>query len=115
MAAVTSGMAQQALASFYPKILRMAIAARRAHGKVAQPGAIALLAALLKRNTTLQELDLSAADVENPGARALAAVLPLNGTLSSLRLPFNPALDEKSKDALRSAARERDLLLQLEL
>ena len=82
---------------------------------MAQPGAIALLAALLKRNTTLQELDLSAADVENPGARALAAVLPLNGTLSSLRLPFNPALDEKSKDALRSAARERDLLLQLEL
>jgi len=68
------------------------------------PVAMRLLAALLKHNRTLQELDLTASDIEKEGATALAGVLEFNTSLVVLRAAYNPALDEQSKRALRDAA-----------
>lgn len=68
-----------------------------------QPVAMKLLAALLKHNTTLQELDLTASDIEKEGATALAGVLQFNTTLTVLRVTYNPALDEACKTSLREA------------
>ena len=81
----------------------------------AMPGGIELLAGLLAHNTTLKELDLTASDVDKAGASALAKALALNTSLGTLRLPFNPALDDEAKAALRSAAEKRTAPLTLEL
>jgi hypothetical protein len=80
-----------------------------------QPVAMRLLAALLKHNTTLQELDLTATDIEKDGATALASALESNSTLHKLLLPYNPALDERSKSALSAAAEKYLPNLVLEL
>jgi hypothetical protein len=68
------------------------------------PAALKLLAALLTRNSTCTELDLTASDVEKEGATALAKTLGHNSTLTALRLSYNPALDETSRTSLRQAA-----------
>jgi len=69
-----------------------------------EPGAPALLAALLKHNSTLHDLDVSACEIDRAGAAAFAAVLEYNATLRALRIPYNPLVDEESKTALRAAA-----------
>jgi len=79
------------------------------------PVAIKLLAALLKRNTTLQDLDLTASDLESEGAAALATSLETNTTLGNLRVSFNPALLSADKELLRSAAAKRTPPLAVEL
>ena len=80
-----------------------------------QPGAVLLLAQLLRHNTSLRELDLTATDIDKDGAAALAAVLESNASLTSLRLAHNPALDDEVKGALRAAANKRSPPVQLEL
>jgi len=80
-----------------------------------QPVAMKLLAALLKHNHALQELDLTASDIEKEGASALASVLEFNQGLTALRLPYNPALDERSKQALTAAVEQFKPTLHLEL
>ena len=81
----------------------------------AQPGGVALLAGLLAHNTTLRELDLTAADIDKAGAAALAAALAVNRDLTALRMTYNPALDDEAKAALREAAAQRGAPLTLEL
>merc|ERR1719198_71594 len=49
------------------------------------------LAAVLKDNTTLQQLDLSLNDIGDEGGKALAAVLKDNTTLQQLDLSGTPA------------------------
>ena len=68
------------------------------------PVAMRLLASLLKHNTTLQELDLTACDIEKEGASALAAMLEFNQTIMKLSMAYNPALDELAKLGLAEAA-----------
>jgi len=65
--------------------------------------AMRLLAALLRNNNALTELDLTACDVEKEGVSALAKVLEFNSALSVLRLNYNPAIDEPTKHVLREA------------
>jgi len=80
-----------------------------------QPVAMKLLAALLKHNTALQELDLTASDIEKEGATALASVLEHNHGLTALRLAYNPALDDRSKEAVSAAAKKYKPTLHLDL
>ena len=54
------------------------------------PGAICMLAGVLKHNVTLRELHLCAAGVGSEGAVALATALRANSGLSTLRLLHNP-------------------------
>ena len=108
------------------------------------PAAMKMLASLLKNNKTCTELDLTASDIEKEGASALAAVLPFNTTLQTLRLrcafahslshiahhyhhppltplllsslprSYNPALDPASIAALRAAVAEHPSFKTLE-
>ena len=93
----------------------VALVARDRLHETAQPGAITLLAALLKNNTTLQELDLTATDVEKQGVSSLVSMLHTNKTLTSLKMAYNPGLDDKTKEALRAVAQKRSPPLNLEL
>ena len=79
------------------------------------PAAMKLLAALLKHNTTITELDLTASDIEKEGASALATALETNKTLQYLRLSYNPALDEQSRADLKAAAAKNNPTLHLDL
>jgi len=63
-----------------------------------------LLAGLLRHNTSLHDLDLSATDLEPEGASQLVGVLETNTTLAALRLAFNPALDDECQATLRATA-----------
>jgi len=83
--------------------------------ETAQPGGMRLLAGLLAHNATVRELDLTAADIDKSGAQALAAALAVNTSLRTLRLQYNPALDDEAKAALRAAAGARATPLTLEL
>ena len=69
-----------------------------------EPGAPLLLAGLLKHNSTLYDLDVSACEIDRAGAAAFAAVLEYNATLKALRVAYNPLIDEDGKSALRTAA-----------
>jgi len=69
---------------------------------------IRLIAGLLKNNTQLLELDLTASDVEDKGATTLASVLPANTTLTRIMLEFNSALTAEGRKALREAAATSD-------
>ena len=80
-----------------------------------EPSAVRLLAGLLKKNTTLHELDLTAADVEEKGAAAFASVMASNTSLTKLTLAFNPAIDEASTTLLRETAARDAPQLRLEL
>jgi len=64
---------------------------------------VRLIAGLLKRNSNLEELDLTASDVEDTGVMALASALAVNTTLSKLTLTYNPGISDDAKDALRQA------------
>ena len=81
----------------------------------AHPGLVPLLAGLLAHNNTLRELDLTATDIDKEGAATLAAALAVNKGLTTLRLKYNPALDEEAKAALRAAAGKHPSPLTLEL
>ena len=85
------------------------------HERPLEPGALHLLAALLRHNRCLKELDLSAADVRPKGAAALAAALAYNRSLTVLRARYNPAIDEAATAALRAATSSRQPALILEL
>ena len=87
----------------------------RPFSEEAQPGAVKLLAGLLRHNTQLEELDLTAADLEDEGVRALASILEFNSTLTSLQLRHNPALSNEVKETIREAAATWSPALKLEL
>ena len=57
-------------------------------------GLLHTLAALLRRNTELRELDLSATDCDDRGAHALAAAIEVNTCLTRLSLKHNHIEDE---------------------
>ena len=59
--------------------------------------------ALLRHNTSLQELDLTATDIEKEGATALATAFEFNSTLVKLHVGYNPMLDDRSKALLAEA------------
>lgn len=62
-----------------------------------------------------QELDLTAADIDNEGAAALSSVLQFNSALTLLRLPFNPALDHDMKLSIIARVEECKPSLRVEL
>uniref|UniRef100_A0A7S2HYJ0 Disease resistance R13L4/SHOC-2-like LRR domain-containing protein n=1 Tax=Haptolina brevifila TaxID=156173 RepID=A0A7S2HYJ0_9EUKA len=66
-------------------------------------GTLVLLAALLRRNTELRELDLSATDTDGRGAEALRLALESNSSLTRMTLRYNH-LDDEAQRAVRSAA-----------
>jgi len=68
--------------------------------------ALYLLIGLLKRNSVVQDLDLSATDLEKDWASLLVRVLAFNTSLSALHLAHNPALDEEWKRDVESAAKQ---------
>ena len=78
-------------------------------------GCLELLAGLLRHNDSVRELDLTASDLGKEGAAALARALPANKGLTTVRLGFNPDLDDEAKAALRAAAASRSAPLTLEL
>jgi len=85
------------------------------HEERLEPSAVRLLAGLLKCNTKLEELDLSAADVDDEGGNALAEVFSHNLALAKLKLLYNPMLTDKCKANLRKAAADYKPTLRLEL
>ena len=56
----------------------------------------------------LKQLDLTACDLEKEGALAIIGALDGNTALASLKMGYNPALDEPVKAAIRAAAQKRD-------
>jgi hypothetical protein len=80
-----------------------------------QPGALELLLGLLQRNTTVQELDLSATDLDKSAAGALASLLATNSALTSLKLSHNAEIDAEAQAILRAAAAARLTPLKLEI
>jgi hypothetical protein len=80
-----------------------------------QPGALELLLGLLQRNTTVQELDLSATDLDKSAAGALASLLATNSALTSLKLSHNAEIDAEAQAMLRAAAAARLTPLKLEM
>jgi hypothetical protein len=80
-----------------------------------QPGALELLLGLLQRNTTVQELDLSATDLDKSAAGALASLLATNSALTSLKLSHNAEIDAEAQAMLRAAAAARPTPLKLEI
>ena len=74
-------------------------------------GAFHLLAAMLRHNSELRDLDLSATDADQRGAVALATALESNTTLSRLSLRYNH-FDDEALELLHSLARPG---LELEL
>jgi hypothetical protein len=66
-------------------------------------GLLHLLAALLRRNVELRELNLSATDCDERGATALAAAMEANTSLTKLSLKHNH-LDDEAQLMLRSRA-----------
>eukprot|EP00966_Prymnesium_polylepis_P077203 1788584-Prymnesium_polylepis.1 len=79
------------------------------------PAAGRLLAGALRHNTTLVSLDLSAADLHRDVAADIVTALASNSTLATLRLPYNPSLDDATKATLTAAAEAREAPLTLEL
>jgi len=70
------------------------------------PGAISMIAGLLKHNASLRELNLNAAGVTSDGAAALATALRSNWSLSVLRLLHNP-LESTGRAHIDDAVAER--------
>jgi len=66
-------------------------------------GTFLLLAALVRHNTELCELDLSATDTDERGAEALGIALEANTSLTRLTLRYNH-LDDEAQRLVRSAA-----------
>ena len=81
----------------------------------AHPGGVPLLAGLIAHNSTLRELDLTASDIDKAGADALATAIARNTSLTSLKLKYNPSLDDEAKAKLKSAVEKRGTPLTLEL
>jgi len=81
----------------------------------AHPGGLRLLAGLLHHNTTVRELDLTASSVSKEGAAMLAEALGVNKGLTSLKMKYNPELDDETKAALWAAADKRNPPFALEL
>ena len=79
------------------------------------PVALRLLAALLRHNNKLEELDLTAVDMEKDGATSLAAMLEFNQSLNKLMCAFNPALDFISKIKLSEAVAKFRPSMSLEM
>jgi len=67
-------------------------------------GTLHLLAALLRRNSELTELDLTATDMDERAADAFSLALEENTSLKRLALRYNH-LDEETERAVRGAAR----------
>ena len=73
--------------------------------KTLDKAATRLLAGILRRNTTVRELDLSATDLEPEGAAEVVRCLSRpECKLTTLKMALNPALDEEAKVALQSSA-----------
>jgi hypothetical protein len=61
----------------------------------------------------VRDLDLSACEVEQAGATALTSMLSTNGTLTVLRLKWNPAIDDQARAALKDAVGRSSLRVEL--
>ena len=85
------------------------------HEEPVAPVAVKLLAALLKNNRTLHELDLTACDIEKEACTALAEAISSNTTLLTLKMGYNVALDAASKAVLTEAASKREPSLHLDI
>ena len=83
--------------------------------KALDPGAVLLLAGLLRHNRILTHLDLTATGITNDGALALAVALGENVVIKTLLLKYNPSLDENAKSSLRAVAKSRVPALSVEL
>jgi len=79
------------------------------------PIEMGLVVGLLRHNTFVHELDLTATDMDSEATTALAHVLAENTVLTSLTAMYNPAMGDDAKDALRAAASVRDPALTLQL
>ena len=66
-------------------------------------GVVHILAALLSRNLELRDLDLSATDIDQRGATAIASALQRNTSLTRLALQYNH-MDDESKLSIQAAA-----------
>ena len=73
-----------------------------------------LLLSLLRHNSAVRELDLTATDMDGEGAAALVEAIGESRKLTSVKAAYNPALDDAAKEALRAAAEQRaELTLEL--
>ena len=80
-----------------------------------ESGAVRLVAGVLRHNRTIQDVDLTATDLESEGAIALASILEFNTSLSAFRMLYNPAIDDEAKTALRQAVKKWRPELRLDL
>jgi len=83
--------------------------------KALDPGAVRLLAGLLRHNRILTNLDLTATGITNDGALALATALGENTAMKTLLMKYNPSLDDNAKSSLRAVAKMRAPALSVEL
>jgi len=78
-------------------------------------GAMRLLTGLLKNNREVQELDLSATNLQTDWVLYLIDVIAASpkSTINTLNIPYNPAIDEVGQRALAAAVEQRGLKLTL--
>lgn len=76
-------------------------------------GAMRLITGLLKNNRDVQELDLGATGLQVEWAALLLQTLECNPVLTSIHLPYNPAIDESGQAALVGALEAHRLKITL--
>ena len=82
-----------------------------------EPGELSVIVGLLRNNRDLQEIDLTATDIEG-GKEEISALVPIlqaNSTIATLKLAYNPALDEAAKELVKTLAAHRVPELNVEL
>lgn len=89
------------------------VSALQLQEKVLDPGATCLLAGVLRRNTDIRHLDLTAAGVEDSGVDYLAKALQSNTTLERLCLRHN-LFATPTQDALSAVLESRSQPLVVE-
>ena len=86
-------------------------------------GELRLLIGLIKHNPFIEELDLSATDLESDAAnlsspgtyemQQLSAILGAHPSLRELKMEYNPAIDQATREKLRSAAAKEESPINL--
>jgi hypothetical protein len=88
-----------------------------------QNGELRLVLGLVKNNASLKELDLTATDLEfkvpdngdSVELGALIQIIGANTKLVTLRMAYNPALDNETKAGVRAVADQRKHEIKLEI
>jgi len=76
-------------------------------------GSMRLLNGLLKHNREVLEVDLAATRLQKDWAAALIDAIATNPSITTINMPFNPAIDDNGQASLVAAVEEKGLKIAL--